>query len=87
MKDRSIFPVLIILLLRALADSKTVCDCPCGAWALPPKIFSRWGEVCTIFFVHVGHGHFLSQSVRSHLPERGVSPVENDWYGSHIFWG
>jgi len=71
MKDQSIFPVLIILMLRALAGSKTICDCPYGAWALPTGLFCRWGEVCTIFFVHVGHGHFFSQSVQSHFFPNG----------------
>ena len=49
MKDRSIFPVLIILLLRALADSKTVCDCPCGAWALPPRFFPDGARYAQFF--------------------------------------
>ena len=52
MKDQSIFPGLIILMLRALAGSKTICDCPYGAWALPTGLFAD-GARCAQFFLSV----------------------------------
>ena len=69
MKDQSIFPVLIILMLRALAGSKTICDCPYGAWALPTGLFADGhGARCAQFFLSMwGMGHFFSQSVQSHF--------------------
>ena len=60
MKDQSIFPVLIILMLRALAGSKTICDFPYGAWALPTGLFADGhGARCAQFFLSMwGMGIF-----------------------------
>ena len=58
MKDQSIFPVLVMLMLRALAGSKTICDCPYGAWALLTGSFAD-GARCAQFFLSMwGMGIF-----------------------------
>ena len=69
MKDQSIFPVLIILMLRALAGSKTICDCPYRAWALPTGLFAD-GARCAQFFLSMwSMGIFSLNLFRAIFPD------------------
>ena len=71
MKDQSNFPVLIILMLRALAGSKTICDCPYGAWALPTGLFADGhGATCAQFFLSMwAWAFFLSICSEPFFPD------------------